>query len=48
MADLADQTSNMQVSGNIEADQSGLGFKTVQSRIVELPFKKVDGSKPAR
>ena len=26
------------VSGNIEAHQSILGFKTVQSRIVELPF----------
>jgi HlyD family secretion protein len=26
------------VSGNIEAHQSVLGFKTVQSRIVELPF----------
>jgi membrane fusion protein YbhG len=28
----------IQVSGNIEAHQSVLGFKTVQSRIVELPF----------
>jgi HlyD family secretion protein len=26
------------VSGNIEAHQSVLGFKTVQSRVVELPF----------
>jgi len=26
------------VSGNVEAHQSVLGFKTVQSRIVELPF----------
>jgi HlyD family secretion protein len=26
------------VSGNIEAHESVLGFKTVQSRIVELPF----------
>ena len=26
------------VSGNIEAHQSVLGFKTVQSRIIELPF----------
>jgi len=26
------------VSGNIEAHQSVLGFKLVQSRIVELPF----------
>jgi hypothetical protein len=26
------------VSGNIEAHQAVLGFKTVQSRIVELPF----------
>ncbi len=28
------------VSGNIEAHQAVLGFKTVQSRIVELPFNK--------
>jgi HlyD family secretion protein len=28
------------VSGNIEAHQSVLGFKTVQSRIVELPFNE--------
>jgi HlyD family secretion protein len=34
------------VSGNIEAHQAVLGFKTVQSRIVELPFDEgqwVDG-----
>ena len=30
--------STIAVSGNIEAHQSVLGFKTVQSRIVELPF----------
>ena len=30
--------STILVSGNIEAHQSVLGFKTVQSRIVELPF----------
>jgi len=30
--------ATIQVSGNIEAHQSVLGFKTVQSRIVELPF----------
>ena len=30
--------STIMVSGNIEAHQSVLGFKTVQSRIVELPF----------
>ncbi len=30
--------STITVSGNIEAHQSVLGFKTVQSRIVELPF----------
>jgi HlyD family secretion protein len=35
-----DQTGNIQVSGNIEAHQSVLGFKTVQSRIVELPFNE--------
>src|SRR5665811_1261085 len=28
------------LSGNIEAHQSVLGFKTVQSRIVELPFNE--------
>jgi HlyD family secretion protein len=31
-------TPTILVSGNIEAHQSVLGFKTVQSRIVELPF----------
>jgi HlyD family secretion protein len=30
--------ATIMVSGNIEAHQSVLGFKTVQSRIVELPF----------
>ncbi len=28
------------LSGNIEAHQAVLGFKTVQSRIVELPFNE--------
>jgi HlyD family secretion protein len=32
------QAKSIIVSGNIEAHQSVLGFKTVQSRIVELPF----------
>lgn len=32
------QPETILVSGNIEAHQSVLGFKTVQSRIVELPF----------
>ena len=32
------RTATIMVSGNIEAHQSVLGFKTVQSRIVELPF----------
>ena len=32
------QVRTILVSGNIEAHQSVLGFKTVQSRIVELPF----------
>lgn len=32
------QARTVLVSGNIEAHQSILGFKTVQSRIVELPF----------
>ncbi len=31
-------TNNLVVSGNIEAHESVLSFKTVQSRIVELPF----------
>ena len=31
-------TNNLLVSGNIEAHESVLSFKTVQSRIVELPF----------
>jgi HlyD family secretion protein len=34
----SDQAATILVSGNIEAHQSVLGFKTVQSRIVELPF----------
>jgi HlyD family secretion protein len=32
------QVQTILVSGNIEAHQSVLGFKTVQSRIIELPF----------
>ncbi|HML13492.1 MAG TPA: efflux RND transporter periplasmic adaptor subunit [Xanthobacteraceae bacterium] len=32
------QPPTILVSGNIEAHQSVLGFKTVQSRVVELPF----------
>ena len=32
------QAETILISGNIEAHQSVLGFKTVQSRIVELPF----------
>ena len=34
----SDRAATILVSGNIEAHQSVLGFKTVQSRIVELPF----------
>jgi HlyD family secretion protein len=34
------QKQTILVSGNIEAHQSVLGFKTVQSRIVELPFNE--------
>ncbi|MGP0088835.1 MAG: HlyD family secretion protein [Xanthobacteraceae bacterium] len=34
----SDQAATILVSGNIEAHQSVLSFKTVQSRIVELPF----------
>src|SRR5664280_2440645 len=34
------QVRTILVSGNIEAHQSVLGFKTVQSRIVELPFNE--------
>ncbi len=34
----SDRSVTILVSGNIEAHQSVLGFKTVQSRIVELPF----------
>jgi HlyD family secretion protein len=33
-------TATIVVSGNIEAHQAVLGFKTVQSRIVELPFNE--------
>src|ERR1035437_7185308 len=36
----SDQATTILVSGNIEAHQSVLGFKTVQSRIVELPFNE--------
>jgi HlyD family secretion protein len=36
----SDQAPTILVSGNIEAHQSVLGFKTVQSRIVELPFNE--------
>lgn len=32
------QQPTIPLSGNVEAHQSVLGFKTVQSRIVELPF----------
>ncbi len=35
---LAKPATALVVSGNIEAHESVLGFKTVQSRIVELPF----------
>ncbi len=34
------QASTILVSGNIEAHQSVLGFKAVQSQIVELPFNE--------
>lgn len=33
-----DETNVLRLSGNIEAHESVLGFKTVQSRIIELPF----------
>jgi HlyD family secretion protein len=36
----SDQAAAILISGNIEAHQSVLGFKTVQSRIVELPFNE--------
>jgi HlyD family secretion protein len=36
----SDQAATILVSGNIEAHQAVLGFKTVQSRIVELPFNE--------
>ncbi len=36
----SDQAALILVSGNIEAHQAVLGFKTVQSRIVELPFNE--------
>ena len=35
-----DQSQTILLSGNIEAHQSVLGFKTVQSRIVDLPFNE--------
>ncbi|MFZ0694094.1 MAG: efflux RND transporter periplasmic adaptor subunit, partial [Alphaproteobacteria bacterium] len=35
---LSKPSNELIVSGNIEAHESVLGFKTVQSRIVELPF----------
>jgi HlyD family secretion protein len=35
-----DKRQPIVLSGNIEAHQSVLGFKTVQSRIVELPFNE--------
>jgi HlyD family secretion protein len=34
------EAATILVSGNIEAHQSVLGFKTVQSRIVDLPFNE--------
>jgi HlyD family secretion protein len=37
---VSDRTPVILVSGNIEAHQSVLGFKTVQSRVVELPFNE--------
>ena len=36
----AGRTASIMVSGNIEAHQSVLGFKTVQSRIIELPLNE--------
>jgi HlyD family secretion protein len=36
----SDAAAAIVVSGNIEAHQAVLGFKTVQSRIVELPFNE--------
>ncbi len=36
----SDRAAIILVSGNIEAHQAVLGFKTVQSRIVELPFNE--------
>jgi HlyD family secretion protein len=36
----SDRASTIQVSGNIEAHQAVLGFKTVQSRIIDLPFNE--------
>ena len=36
----AGRTATIMVSGNIEAHQSVLGFKTVQSRIIELPLNE--------
>src|SRR5208283_2982008 len=37
---LGAQNRTILLSGNIEAHQSVLGFKTVQSRIVDLPFNE--------
>ncbi|HXM89774.1 MAG TPA: biotin/lipoyl-binding protein, partial [Candidatus Acidoferrum sp.] len=34
----SDSTGNLLVSGNIEAHESVVSFKAVQSRVVELPF----------
>jgi len=36
----SDRAATILLSGNIEAHQAVLGFKTVQSRIVELPFNE--------
>jgi HlyD family secretion protein len=37
---LSPPVNGLPVSGNIEAHESVVGFKTVQSRIVELPFNE--------
>jgi HlyD family secretion protein len=44
----SDQAPTILVSGNIEAHQSVLGFKTVQSSIVEMPFNEGEWSRPGR
>jgi HlyD family secretion protein len=36
----SEKQTSLTVSGNIEAHESVLGFKTIQSRIVELPFEE--------